>query len=151
MNAARCYGIFVRVARDFRNKVMAQIEVHIFRRGQEIAWVTRPLRYVDGKPVVKYKKRFWPVINGGQIHIDNVPPTDGARMQEVIDTDENDAAPEFQVVPPALIEWDSSQTEVIDTPREHRFLVGAGHGTGKTAVACARVSASASVVGGVDS
>jgi superfamily I DNA/RNA helicase len=39
-----------------------------------------------------------------------------------------------------LIEWDKSQREVIDTPPEDRLLVGAGPGTGKTAVACARVS-----------
>ena len=119
---------------------MAQLEVRIFEKGQEIARVTRPLRHVDGKPVVKYKKRFWPLINGGQIHLDNDPPEDDMQMQEVIVTDENDTAPEFQVVPPAFIEWDISQREVIDAPQEDRLLVGAGPGTGKTAVACARVS-----------
>ena len=39
-----------------------------------------------------------------------------------------------------LIEWDRSQRDVIDAPQEDRLLVGAGPGTGKTAVACARVS-----------
>ena len=119
---------------------MAQIEVRIFRKGQEIARAMRPLRHVDGKPVVKYRKQFWPLINGGQVHLDNIPPLDDAQMQAPIDTDENDDAPEFQVVPPALIEWDRSQREVIDAPEEGRLLVGAGPGTGKTAVACARVS-----------
>ncbi len=38
------------------------------------------------------------------------------------------------------IEWDESQWEVIDAPPEDRLLVGAGPGTGKTAVACARIS-----------
>ena len=61
-------------------------------------------------------------------------------MQEVTGGGKNDSAPEFQVVPPALIEWDKSQREVIDAPPEDRMLVGAGPGTGKTAVACARVS-----------
>ena len=61
-------------------------------------------------------------------------------MQKVTDKDKNDSAPEFQVVPPSLIEWDKSQREVIDAPLEDRMLVGAGPGTGKTAVACARVS-----------
>ena len=61
-------------------------------------------------------------------------------MQKVTDKDKNDSAPEFQVVPPSLIEWDKSQREVIDAPLEDRILVGAGPGTGKTAVACARVS-----------
>ena len=54
--------------------------------------------------------------------------------------DESEPALEFQVVPPALIEWDEPQREVIDAPPEDRLLVGAGPGTGKTAVACARVS-----------
>ena len=125
---------------DFRNKVMAQVEVRIFRKGQEVARVTRPLRHVAGKPVVKYKKQFWPLIDGGQIHLDHVPNVDDMPMQEVSDKDENDTAPEFQVVPAALIKWDRSQREVIDAPQEDRLLVGAGPGTGKTAVACARVS-----------
>ena len=41
---------------------------------------------------------------------------------------------------PSLIEWDKSQREVIHAPQEDRMLVAAGPGTGKTAVACARVS-----------
>ena len=102
--------------------------------------MTRPLRHVDGKPFVKYKRRLWPLLNGGRVHLDNVPTADDVEMQKVTDKDENDSSPEFEVVPPALIEWDKSQREVIDAPQESRLLVGAGPGTGKTAVACARVS-----------
>ena len=40
----------------------------------------------------------------------------------------------------APIEWDKSQREVIETSAGDRLLVQAGPGTGKTAVACARVS-----------
>jgi len=119
---------------------MAQIEVRIFRKGEEIARVTRPVRHVDGKPVVKYKRRFWPLTDSGQVHLDNVPPTDDIQKHGAVDPDESDVAPEFQVVPPALIEWDREQREVIDAPPEERLLVGSGPGTGKTAVACARVS-----------
>ncbi len=36
--------------------------------------------------------------------------------------------------------WDNSQRKVIDAPPEARLLVSAGPGTGKTAVACARVA-----------
>lgn len=36
--------------------------------------------------------------------------------------------------------WDQSQQDVIRTPKSSRMLVGAGPGTGKTAVACARVA-----------
>ena len=49
-------------------------------------------------------------------------------------------APEIQVVPPALIQWDKSQREIIESSHDDRLLVGSGPGTGKTAVACARVS-----------
>ena len=38
------------------------------------------------------------------------------------------------------MEWDSFQTDVITAPPEQRLLVSAGPGTGKTAVACARIA-----------
>jgi hypothetical protein len=119
---------------------MAQVEVRIFRQGREIARVTRPLRHLDGKPVVKYRKEFRPLVNGGEVWLDGIAPADDAPAVEATDMDDGEAAPEFHVVPPALIEWDESQREVIDAPPEDRLLVGAGPGTGKTAVACARVS-----------
>lgn len=119
---------------------MAQVDVRIFRQGQEIARVTRPLRHIDGKPVVKYKKQFRPLINGGEVYLDGIFPANAGQVVEATGMDEGEAAPEFQVVPPALIEWDKSQRDVIDAPPEDRLLVGAGPGTGKTAVACARVS-----------
>ena len=43
-------------------------------------------------------------------------------------------------MPTAPTEWDKSQLDVIDASLDNRLLVGAGPGTGKTAVACARVS-----------
>ena len=49
-------------------------------------------------------------------------------------------APEIQVVPPVLIQWDQSQRKIIESSHDDRLLVGSGPGTGKTAVACARVS-----------
>ena len=106
-----------------------RVKVRIFRNAREIARATRPLRRFNGKPFVKYKKRFWPLIANGQVHLDNLP----------LSEDESDSAPEFQVVPPAPIKWDKSQREVIAAPERDRLLVGAGPGTGKTAVACARV------------
>ncbi|MGV6994639.1 UvrD-helicase domain-containing protein [Desulfovibrio sp. QI0430] len=42
--------------------------------------------------------------------------------------------------PPLTPSWDQSQSKVIRTSRSARMLVGAGPGTGKTAVACARVA-----------
>ena len=117
---------------------MSQIQVRIFRKGQEIDRITRPLRHVDGRPVVKYRKRFWPLVNGGQIHLDSDPFPDDT--PPAVHRRADDTTPQFQMVPPALIQWDRSQREVIAAPGEDRVLVGAGPGTGKTAVACARVS-----------
>lgn len=37
-------------------------------------------------------------------------------------------------------DWDQSQRDVIEAPHKDRLLVSAGPGTGKTAVACARVA-----------
>ena len=45
--------------------------------------------------------------------------------------------PEVASVPPG---WDDAQRKVIGSPADERLLVSAGPGTGKTAVACARVS-----------
>lgn len=119
---------------------MAQVEVSIFRHGREIARVMRPLRHVDGKPVVKYKGKFRALVNGAEVYLDNVSPDDNTHSADGTPMTEPDPAPQFQVVPPALIEWDRSQRAVIDAPPDDRLLVGAGPGTGKTAVACARVS-----------
>ena len=47
---------------------------------------------------------------------------------------------ESQTVPGVSVGWDDPQWDVIDSPPEDRLLVSAGPGTGKTAVACARVS-----------
>ena len=119
---------------------MAKIEVRIFRKGQEVTRVTRPLRHSDGKPVVKYKRRLWPLIKGGEVHLDNIAPADETKKPAETGTHESESVPESRVVHPDRIEWDQSQRDVIDSAPEDRLLVGAGPGTGKTAVACARVS-----------
>lgn len=119
---------------------MAEVDVRIYRNGRVIARVTRPLRLIDGKPVVKYKRQFRPLINGGEVYLDGIAPVSDTEQRNTEHEAETVRAPEFQVVPPAQIEWDKSQRYVIDAPSEDRLLVGAGPGTGKTAVACARVS-----------
>ena len=102
--------------------------------------MTRPLRHIDGKPVINYRKEFRVLVNGGEVWLDGIASTTGAKATGATDMDKHEAVPEFQVVPPALIEWDESQRAVIDAPPEDLLLVAAGPGTGKTAVACARVS-----------
>ena len=119
---------------------MAQVQVRVFRQGCEIARVTRPLRYLDGKPVIKFKRKFWPLINGGEVWLDSIAPTDDNKATESVSLEEKEPALELHMVPTTPIEWDKSQRDVIEAPPEDRLLVGAGPGTGKTAVACARIS-----------
>ena len=57
-------------------------------------------------------------------------------MQDISDT----AAFTWTRGAASLMEWDQSQREVIGASANDRLLVGAGPGTGKTAVACGRVS-----------
>ena len=120
---------------------MTQVEVRIVRDAREIARVRRPVHLVDGKAYVRYRRRLWPLASGGEVHLDGHARADGARPAGERG-EEDGAVPgsEFEVVPPASIEWDESQWRVVDAPPEERLLVGAGPGTGKTAVACGRVS-----------
>ena len=56
------------------------------------------------------------------------------------DQDKNQSLQGLSTASPNLIEWDQSQRKVIDFCPCARLLVDAGPGTGKTAVACRRVS-----------
>ena len=49
-------------------------------------------------------------------------------------------SPAAEAIPPRGMDWDRSQLAVIRSPRGKRLIVSAGPGTGKTAVACARVA-----------
>lgn len=119
---------------------MKQIEVRVFRHGKEIKRILRPLRYVAGKRAVKYKRQFWQLLAGDEIHLDDIALADKLNSEPNAVKKQTEDAQEFQVAPPARIVWDQSQRRVIDAPPEDRLLIGAGPGTGKTAVACARVS-----------
>jgi hypothetical protein len=49
-------------------------------------------------------------------------------------------AGEWRIAPQCDVRWDPEQQAVIEAPASERLLVEAGPGTGKTAVACARVA-----------
>ena len=91
------------------------------KSGVEIDRVMRPLRELDGAPAITYRRRLWRVTDGG-IDLDDVA-TPGPASEE-------DASGEVPV----------GQDAVLNEPAEARILVDAGPGTGKTHVACARVS-----------
>ena len=121
---------------------MAQVEIRIYRKGREIAKVTRPLRYINGKPFIKYKKQFRPLINGSEVWIDDIAPLNQERKSDVPQPRWTEHKTPNQSLTGSAeeIEWDESQRFVIQSPPEDRLLISAGPGTGKTAVACARVA-----------
>src|SRR5689334_7158377 len=101
---------------NFGSRAMAQVEVRIFKQGREIARVTRPLHQFNSRPVVKYKRQFWPLVNGCEVYLDDTAPADDARMADAAEPGAMEVAPRFEVVPPAQIVWDESQRDVIDAP-----------------------------------
>ena len=121
---------------------MEQIEINIFRRGRNIAQATRYLYHFDGQPFVKYKRKLRPLINGKNVLLDGIPPALNAQdaNPSSMVAEQGESITESDVIPPALIKWDESQLKIIDASPDDKLLVAAGPGTGKTAVACARVS-----------
>ncbi|RYG99113.1 MAG: hypothetical protein EON58_05035, partial [Alphaproteobacteria bacterium] len=59
------------------------IEVRVVQGGHEVARVTRPLRSTPHGPVVKFKRRLWPVKNA-------IIDLDGGSLDDPVD---GDAAP----------------------------------------------------------
>ncbi|WP_313622033.1 UvrD-helicase domain-containing protein [Achromobacter sp.] len=100
---------------------MSSLEISVRRSGVEIDRIVRPLRELAGAPAITYRRRLWRVTDGG-IDLDDIE-TPGPASAE----DASGDAPE-------------GQDAVLNEPPEARMLVDAGPGTGKTHVACARVS-----------
>jgi len=117
-----------------------QVEVRICREGREIKRIVRPLWKQDGKFFVKYKGRLRPLTDGKCVYLDGVAIRDDIAMSIATCIEGGNSRPTTQATPLNWIEWDNSQRGVIDAPPEDSILVGAGPGTGKTAVACARVA-----------
>ncbi len=124
---------------------MPDIVVSIVRGGSVTERVTRPLRDLNGKPAVTYRRELRPV-RDGYVFLDDVPLQYDDNAAIVTGSFTNGHATArldltaTPVIPPEKIEWDEKQTNVIEQPRTARILVDAGPGTGKTAVACARAA-----------
>lgn len=104
---------------------MSDVDVVVYRGGVVVDRVSRPLRQLDGKPAVTYRRQLRELVGGNSIYLDGVRPVEGGAAGG--DRPRKDG-------------WDPLQEEVIEAPPEARLLVDAGPGTGKTAVACARVA-----------
>jgi hypothetical protein len=116
---------------------MSAVEVSVYEKGVQVARVKRPLRDIDGQPAVKFRRKLWPLTDGDKVFLDGCPPAS--------------PAPELAATPsPPVIEdkvstddeiiWADEQLKVLKANPSERILVSAGPGTGKTAVACARVA-----------
>lgn len=118
---------------------MDDIVVSLVRGGVVIDTIRRPLRWIDGRPAVTYRRTLWPV-HDGKIYLDCSPTTltgDEIDSGSPIGNPPNAAAPEVSTI---ITSWDSDQQAVISAPSSARAIVDAGPGTGKTAVACARIA-----------
>jgi hypothetical protein len=112
------------------------IEVLVLRNGREVARVVRPLRKTQHGPVVRYKRRLWPV-NGNSINISGPAFAEGEDEIDLASAEASPASPPQ----PQVERPDDSQQAVIGAPPDARLLVDAGPGTGKTHTACMRVAA----------
>ncbi len=116
-----------------------EVEVKVLWKGREIKRIRRPVRTVDGCEMVTYKGTLHPLQPGGIIELHRLP-TDTPAVEKI-------TVPLIVVSTPnnclrldVPTEWDEPQKSVIQAPPDRRQLVDAGPGTGKTAVACARVA-----------
>ena len=121
---------------------MSQISVKVFSKGVEIKTILRPLRTYQGVKAVKYRNRFMPLINGNEIHLEKTFPDSADGDSDSESTEEKYVVTADKTDPSSVepIVWDDCQERVIKAPPGNRVLVHAGPGTGKTAVACARVA-----------
>ena len=110
----------------------------VLRAGREIKRVHRPVRMVDGAEWVVYKGRQYPLGAGNRIEVLPAPVTpQPPPVPQPSPRQQPTSQPSRADIP---TEWDDSQKYVIEAAPEETLLVDAGPGTGKTAVACARVA-----------
>lgn len=117
---------------------MADTEILVRRAGLELCRILRPLRERNGKQAVRYRKRYWPVRDGGidldAGSLDEEEPATPAAAPSSPETSGDTRCS----LPPGAID---DQEQLLQEPVEARLLVGAGPGTGKTHAACMRVAA----------
>ncbi len=109
------------------------MRVNVFRGGKQVNVIERPLRQLpDGRPAVTYRKRLHPIVEDA-IYLDGSRPVGPGSAS----CGEGLAA---EPPPPMEFRPDATQLSVIEAARDARLVVDAGPGTGKTAVAIARVA-----------
>ncbi|MCA0199881.1 MAG: UvrD-helicase domain-containing protein [Proteobacteria bacterium] len=127
---------------------MAEVEVAVFRAGREVDRIVRPLRELDGRPAVTYRRQLWPLLPNREIHLDGVDPrrpfpapgsatrvAHGDRKAEQRMAGGPVAAGEAQV------DDGEERAAIRSAAPDARILVQAGPGTGKTEIAARRIAA----------
>lgn len=112
------------------------------RGGVVVDRISRPLRNLNGQVAITYKKQLWPVIDG-VVYLDKPPSNlkvgpSSENSHEKIDGKSTPSNSPSSDIP--IPTWDDSQLAVINAPSDLKLIVDAGPGTGKTAVACARLA-----------
>jgi hypothetical protein len=117
-----------------------------------VEWRGEPMRvqngrevWISGHPPAKKQQQPQPPEYLSKDSVPDVPPAPKMESDSFFESVQGwsplalsgDNAPAARVTEPS---WDQSQHDVIHTSKSERMLVGAGPGTGKTAVACARVA-----------
>ena len=100
VNAPRNHGVYGRARTISKAELWRKSRYAYSGRGGKSRGVTRPLRHLDGKPVVKYKKQLRPLINGGEVYLDEIAPADDAQAAEATGMDKSDSAPNSRSSPP---------------------------------------------------
>lgn len=132
-----------------------EIEVTVRLNGEVIATILRPLREMNGRPAITYRKQLWPLV-ADSIEIGNsqdstltAPPAPQVNLPLADDHLAPTTPPLHSPVPYRLPpenntlgeEAPTSQVDPITESPDARLIVDAGPGTGKTHAACARVAA----------
>ena len=110
-------------------------EIKVIRNGRTIKTVVRPVHVVGGHKEVTYKGQRYIISRGNRITLGEATlgsPTPPAACSG------SDVSRRADV--PTESDWTADQRAVITAPVQARIIVEAAPGTGKTAVACARIA-----------
>lgn len=131
---------------------MTNAKIRVFRNGRYLKTVDRPVHQVGSQSEVTYRGVRYPLAAGNLIEVGqgidpvvtvakqkepaSIRPVTGRRK-----TDETVMAnPRKRSDAPGPDDWTDEQRKIIRAPCNARLIVEAAPGTGKTAVACARIA-----------
>lgn len=132
---------------------MADAIVHVYLGKKFLKTIDRPVHSIDGRKEVVYKGKRHTLQDGNRIQLEaNSGETASRSARSATSTQSTkanaDADAVGHTVPdresrrrdiPTASDWTPDQRAIIGSPVDRRVIVEAAPGTGKTAVACARV------------